>query len=372
MSSEYGVVINVATINAGAYLTADAAISDTVLFLDDVSVFDDLGGQVSITADTGATEYFYTAIDLVANTMTLQTGLTVAAAADTGRAEIWPPAPIRTAFVQFGIEEAEAVRVRIPHTIGGMPDGVRLSNDQEIVLVEERKPGELYLKDVMARGMIVLQPGDNLDTFVSEGNFVQMHSVYALASLNYPPQTATGAWAGFLEVLSTRASTLMMQRYTGYRSTAGTWFPSVWVRSFAGGIWSGWVSLQSDTDEISTVSSICVAQTGWSVTSAHLRVINKVCYIMIYVQRTGATIAVPATGDIANTTVCQMIAAYRPGVGYTQGGIGGGNTGRMCAAYVQTDGIIGIGAVGGEGASPTGLDILVNDQFSIGGSYLLQ
>jgi hypothetical protein len=365
-SDEYGSVVDVSTTNLGTAFVADAAIGATTLFLVDVSIFDENGGTVSVSSDTLRTEYAYTAIDTTLNTMTLLAGLLYAASAAADRAEVWPLASVRTAMVQFGIEEGEAVRVTIPHYFSGLPDGARAAGEEEVVLVQERLTGELYLKDVMAKGMSVLGPGANLDDYVYQGVFVQPHSTDALLSLNYPPQTAAGAYAGFLEVLSAPTGYMVTQRYTAHRNSTRAPYPSTWTRVFGLGAWSGWEAVLDDVADISSVASICVNQSGWAVTSGHLRQVGKLVSVHLFMTYLGTGITVPVTGNIANSPVCQMVAAYRPGIGYSQGGLGTLSTGRAACFHVETDGTIVINSVGGTA------NIAPNETFSAGGTYLLQ
>lgn len=357
---EYGTVIEVSTLNEGTVLTADAAIGATTLFLYDASIFEESGGQISVPAPNATTQYLYLSVDVDLNTMTLAPGGLTAAVATDDRVEIWPPAPVRTAMVKFGIEDAEAVRVTIPHFFSGLPDGIRVAGDQEIALVEERKPGELYLKDIMAEGMSLLFPGDDIDLFTSQGVFIQLHSADASTALHYPVP-----YAGVLEVLATLPADVMVQRYTAYRNAQLASYPSTWSRSFGDGVWSAWVALANDTGDISSTGSIAVAQSGWSFTSGHLRQIGKIVSIQLFFTYTGAGITVPASGDIGNTPVCQMVAAYRPGLGYSQGGLSTINSGRTACFSMDTAGIIYLSSVGGS------TNIATNDAFSVGGQYLM-
>jgi hypothetical protein len=169
--------------------------------------------------------------------MTLLTGLSVAAVVDETRVEIYPPAPIRTAMVALGIEEGESVRVTIPYYVD-LPDGARPSGERESVLIEERNPGELYLKDVPAKGMVLLRAAENLDDYTAQGVFIQLYNADAASGSNYPTP-----YAGVLEVLSTRPSDVVVQRYTAYRTTATANQPSPWVRAFGEGAWSAWQPL---------------------------------------------------------------------------------------------------------------------------------
>lgn len=169
--------------------------------------------------------------------MTLLTGLITAVVADETRVEIYPPAPIRTAMVALGIEESESVRVTIPYYVD-LPDGTRPLDERENVLIEERNPGELYLKDVPAKGMRLLRGAENLDDYTAQGVFIQLYNVDAASGSNYP-----APYAGVLEVLSTRPTTVVVQRYTAYRTTGDANQPSPWVRVFGEGTWSVWQPL---------------------------------------------------------------------------------------------------------------------------------
>lgn len=234
MTDEYGTVLEVATTNLSTALAVDAAAGATVIVLADTDLFEDLVGQVYIDGSV----YSYEAVDREADTITLLTGLTVAATADSTLVEIYPPAPKRTAMVEFGIEEGEAVRVTIPHFFSGLPDGVREAGDQETVLVEERNPGELYVRDVLTKGMIILESGADLDDFTATGNFICMRSSDATTGLHYP-----APYAGILEVLSSQPLSVMVQRYTAYRTPTDTPYPSSWIRTFGSGSWSSWKPL---------------------------------------------------------------------------------------------------------------------------------
>ncbi len=74
----YGRVVAVDAQHAGSTLTTDATIGATVLSVVDVLDFELDGGQVTI----GGVTYDYTSADETANTVTLATGLTTAAATD--------------------------------------------------------------------------------------------------------------------------------------------------------------------------------------------------------------------------------------------------------------------------------------------------
>jgi hypothetical protein len=133
-----------------------------------------------------------------------------------------------------------------------------------------------------------------------------------------------------------------------------------------GSIIANSVIFPTDTGWITTpISLIAVAATDWTITSAAVRRVWKHVHIYIFLQYTGSGITVPASGDIASTAVFQMVTAYRPGSGSTQGGLGSASTGRLINAVIVTDGTVSITAVGGSG------NIATNELISVAGSYLM-
>lgn len=293
-------------------------------------------------------------------TMILQSGLTVAAVADETRVDVYPPAPIRTALVAFGIEEGEAVRVTVPYYVD-LPDGLRPTSARENVLVEERNPGELYLKDLPATGMILLESAEDLDDYTSAGNFIQRSSANAAGGLNFPVP-----YAGVLEVISTQPADVLTQRYTAYRNAVDASAPSMWVRTFGDSVWSTWRPVHDDTGWVTSVAAIAVAQTGWSIGSASLRRVGKHVVCRIVVDRTGAALTVSTTGSVAGApAVFQMVAAYRPGSGAPlQGGFTGTNV-RDVGGRIDSTGIFNLANVSGS------VNIATGDQLVIAGSYYL-
>lgn len=355
MSDQYGTIIDISTVNVGESLTAAAAATTTVLPLSDVAVFSDLGGKVYVDG----TRYDYTAVDRTANTITLSSGLVVDAVVDD-RVELFPPAPVKLALVDFGIDEGEAVQVTIPHELAtGLADGLRPEADREIALVEERAPGELYLKDIITQGLTLLGPAEDLDLFVSSGVYIQLFSGDAASGINYPVP-----YAGVLEVLTTQPSNLVVQRYTAYRNVVVANTPSIWVRVFGNGLWSAWHPEQDDTGWITTIGSVAVAQTGWTIDQASLRRINKEVHFRIFVTRDGANITVPLGGNIVDAPLFQFVTAYRPGGTVAQGIFTGSFT-MTVAGVIATDGVVTLTAVG------DGNNINTNDQIAVGGVYLM-
>jgi hypothetical protein len=143
----YGVIIDVQTVNVGEPLTADVSAGATVLPVAAADTFSELGGLLTVAG----TAYVYTAIDTTANTITLATGLAVAATALSDRVEIYPPRAVRRAFLDLGGEESEGVWAVVPQAmVTTLADGLRDAGRGEAALVEERTAGELYLKDVAA------------------------------------------------------------------------------------------------------------------------------------------------------------------------------------------------------------------------------
>jgi hypothetical protein len=143
---EYGEVVDVQTANVGEWLTADAILGATTLFVTDASTFPEAPGSILL----GSTVYAYTARDTVLNSLTLSSGLASAALTDD-RVEIYPLAPVKRALVDFGVPGSEAVTAIVPHSMKDvLSDGMRAEGEREVVLVTERTTGELYVADLSA------------------------------------------------------------------------------------------------------------------------------------------------------------------------------------------------------------------------------
>jgi hypothetical protein len=267
---EYGAIVDVSTVNNGDQLVAAAASGASTLALSDVTMFDELGGRLMLNGVI----YDYIAVDTDLNTLTLF-GTLSAAAAEDDRVEIYPPAPVRTAMVDFGIEESEAVPAVIPSGLSvSLADGLRDESTRENVLVEERGNGELYVKDVMAQ--------------------------------------------------------------------------------------------QMDTGWVRTIADVCVPGTDWSVTEAYARRVDRVVSVYLVATRTNSALTVPAGGDIANTIVATMVAAFRTGEDSpNQGGLSTGSSGRGVFGYIRGNGEILLNAV------VPGTNLTVGEQITVGGTYLL-
>jgi hypothetical protein len=151
VSDEYGTIVDVQTTNVGEWLTADASSGATTLNVTNAGTFDEAGGRLSL----GGVTYTYTAISTDLNTITLASGLTVSQLADD-RVEIYPAAPVKKALIDFAIDEGDLVTAIVPHAMKDvLADGMREDNARETVLIEERTPGELYVKDIVSASATV-------------------------------------------------------------------------------------------------------------------------------------------------------------------------------------------------------------------------
>lgn len=123
-----------------------------------------------------------------------------------------------------------------------------------------------------------------------------------------------------------------------------------------------------DSGVINTVADIIVAASGWSVSSANLRRINKTINLQFNFSRTGGTIAVPSSGNLTNTHVATVVEEWRPAITYSQIGLASGRTGPM-AVFSMGGTIDGDGEVLMCAIEPAAGDILTSDSFSCGGMY---
>jgi hypothetical protein len=142
----YGKVLSVETRNLAEPATADAAIAATTLYVSDASTFDETGGFITV----GTEVLVYTATDVDANTLTLATGLAVAVA-DQDPITVYPPTPVKTAFVDIGEEGGDSVPVTVPHSLlDKLPDGTRDETNAETVTIVQRGTYELVVGDIVA------------------------------------------------------------------------------------------------------------------------------------------------------------------------------------------------------------------------------
>lgn len=108
-----GQIVTVTRSLAGSTVVVDAVATDTVLFLDDVSDFNDAGGSVSI--DGEVYEYAEDAVDREANSLTISTGLSGGMTAYEDFVAVYPEAPTHHAEVLLTDDSGVTVSARVPH-----------------------------------------------------------------------------------------------------------------------------------------------------------------------------------------------------------------------------------------------------------------
>lgn len=155
---EQGKVTEVTVAYAQAEVTDAAAIGATVVYLADVSDFDEGGGQVQI----GDVIYDYVTItdlddetdDEPASSISLATGLTVALE-PSDKVYLYPLTEEKYATVSTQAAD-DALRCRIPQSLQPQfADGVREEYDQESVWIELDPDRGWYVKDVAATSRVL-------------------------------------------------------------------------------------------------------------------------------------------------------------------------------------------------------------------------
>jgi hypothetical protein len=199
----------------------------------------------------------------------------------------------------------------------------------------------------------------NLDTLVTPGSYVQSSDAEAAAGTNYPP---LAPYAGTLEV-SGLFGGVKMQRYSAYRNSDVTPSPNIWERVFDGSTWGAWVPIHYDTGWITTISSVVVAATGWTVASAAARQLNLMAYVKCVFTRTGAAIPVADSASSTGNTDCGTLVARWRLTGQTQALFQGSD--RLAAFTVNSSGLINLFA------NAPSFNIAVGDQVSAFGSYFI-
>lgn len=124
-----------------------------------------------------------------------------------------------------------------------------------------------------------------------------------------------------------------------------------------------------DTVNAKTVPSSVLANTaafdpltGWSLSLATLFSVGQIWFFRVLVTRTGAAIAVPASGDLAaNVDVAQLTPSLAPLTGFPCSTLGGG---RVAVGAMVASGKVILSAVGGSGAVATG------DQIDLAGVFV--
>lgn len=145
----YGKVLSVVTENLGEPAVADAAIGASTIYVADAATFDEIGGLVVVGGETLA----YTDIDVDLDTITLAVPL-AAAVADTDRIEVYPPTPIKTAFVDM-LDNSDFLPATVPlNLLDRLPDGTREPDRQETVELTRRGLYEYVVADVTAEPVV--------------------------------------------------------------------------------------------------------------------------------------------------------------------------------------------------------------------------
>ena len=109
-------------------------------------------------------------------------------------------------------------------------------------------------------------------------------------------------------------------------------------------------------------NAVGTALAGWQLVAAEAAIEGKGVQVFLRVKRTGAAITVPATGNIVNSNVVQLVASLKPLL--TTSSLSSTHTGRMGAGNIDANGLVTITAV------VPGANIGVNEEFTLGGYYI--
>jgi hypothetical protein len=111
--------------------------------------------------------------------------------------------------------------------------------------------------------------------------------------------------------------------------------------------------------------SILVANaTNFTLTISRIRVVGKVCEVYIGGTMKVSPAITSTTGDIGNTPLGTLVAAYRP-VGAPSLPLGTADTGRMVAANVNSAGVVSLSSTGGS------VVLAIGEAVTVAGTYLL-
>lgn len=102
---------------------------------------------------------------------------------------------------------------------------------------------------------------------------------------------------------------------------------------------------------------------GWKINNQYVQKFGPFVIIYLIVERTGAGISVPASGNIPNEVVASAKVGYRCAI--TQMPLSSGGTGPMAAYYIGSGGDLTMTAL-----PPGSGNIAKGDTFSVGGFYL--
>lgn len=108
--------------------------------------------------------------------------------------------------------------------------------------------------------------------------------------------------------------------------------------------------------------AVGTALTGWQLVSAEASIEGKGIQLSLRVKRTGATITVPASGNINNSNVVQLVTSLKPRLASTP--LSAAHTGRVVAGNIDLNGTVAIAAVA------PGANITVNEEFTLTGYYI--
>lgn len=108
--------------------------------------------------------------------------------------------------------------------------------------------------------------------------------------------------------------------------------------------------------------AVGTALTGWQLVGAEASIEGKGIQLHLRVKRTGATITVPASGNINNSNVVQLVTSLKPRLGSTP--LSAAHTGRVVAGNIDLNGTVAIAAVA------PGANITVNEEFTLAGYYI--
>jgi hypothetical protein len=195
----------------------------------------------------------------------------------------------------------------------------------------------------------------NLNTLTTTGTYAQPTSSSAVVALNYPITRA-----GFLQVLgNTPTPTMTVQYYTAYGTA--TLDPVTYRRvSTPTGGWSAWQPMVSADPSPTVIANLLVAEAGWTIDSQASYLIQPNLLAINAIQtRTGAAIANPPSGNIANVPTCHFgLPGYHPAL--ARMGMCTASAGRLVGLNLDAGGTINICSLAGTSDFATG------EQFSFG------
>lgn len=205
----------------------------------------------------------------------------------------------------------------------------------------------------------------NLDSITTPGIYSQASSAEAAAGSNYP---ALAPYAGILEVFGNPGTqTIRMQRYSAFRNSNVSPSPNIWERTWetASG-WGAWRPLHYDSGWVTTIASVAVAATNFTITAAAVRrVDNAISFSLDYEWDAGTAISDGTGNIVGDPTIATMAAAWRPTGAPDQGGFTNNNGTRTIVHQIKATGAV----VAVTSAGPD--DFAANLAVSVGGVYFV-